>query len=329
MREQILDLLARRSLFVPDELADLEQLLWRLAQGGGVMDASPPVPQYRSPLGLDLHSVFTAFCVERSLKYLLYTYLEHYRLTPRNCPLLTNQSLSESQPWFEMLVRIQEISRDLSDPGLVFQASLTSAQVLLPGSQASLSSLLLEGHSLLVLAAVMFAPGGIDQVVAQGERSGRSERTVDPQLLKMALAPHPKLRAALFPAGPRGHSPASDISVYHLLQALHPLDPSRLFGWQTANTLNSTETSELPHFSSPHLVSRFALVENLDFLFYLRHGRPSFAYATFLVQQLSGCGDITPLVQQAWQQVYRLALQWFNVPSVASAAVCFSELLGV
>lgn len=36
------------------------------------------------------------------------------RLTPRNCPLLTNQSVSESQPWFEMLVRIQEITRDLS-----------------------------------------------------------------------------------------------------------------------------------------------------------------------------------------------------------------------
>lgn len=58
------------------------------------------------------------------------------------------------------------------------------------------------------------------QVLAQGERSGRSERTVDPQLLKMALAPHPKLKAALFPAGPRGHGPSSDISVYHLLQVL-------------------------------------------------------------------------------------------------------------
>ncbi|XP_073327338.1 spatacsin [Pagrus major] len=328
MRENILDLLARRGLFIPEELADLEQLLWRLAQGGGAMASSPPVPQYRSPLGLDLHSLFITFCLDHSLQYLLYTYLEHYRLTPRNCPLLTNQSLSESQPWFEMLVKIQEITRDLSDPGLVFQASLTSAQVLLPGSQASLSSLLLEGHSLLALAAIMFAPGGIDQVVVQGERSGRSDRTVDPQLLKMALAPHPKLRAALFPAGPRGNSPSSDVSVYHLLQSLHPLDPSRLFSWQAANTLNSTETSELPHFSSPHLVSRFALVENLDFLFYLRHGRPSFAYATFLVQQLSGCSDVTLMLQQAWQQVYRLALQCFNVPSVASAAVCFCELLG-
>ncbi|KAM7003157.1 spatacsin isoform 2-T2 [Tautogolabrus adspersus] len=329
MRENILDLLARRGLFVPEELSDLELLLWRLAQGGGVMCASPPVPQYRSPLGLDLHSLFITFCLEHSLQYLLYSYLEHYRLTPRNCPLLTNQSLSGSHPWFEMLVKIQEITRDLSDPGLVFQASLTSAQVLLPGSQASLSSLLLEGHSLLALAAVMFAPGGIDQVVVQGERSGRSERTVDPQLLKMALAPHPKLRAALFPAGSRGNSPSSDISVYHLLQSLHPLDPSRLFGWQAANTLNSTETSELPHFSSPHLVNRYALVENLDFLYYLRHGRPSFAYATFLVQQLSGCSDVKLLLQQVWLQVYRLALQCFDVPSVASACVCFCELLGV
>lgn len=46
----------------------------------------------------------------------------------------------------------------------MFQAGLTSAQVLLPGNQPSLSGLLLEGHSLLALAAVMFAPGGIDQV---------------------------------------------------------------------------------------------------------------------------------------------------------------------
>ncbi|XP_067348995.1 spatacsin isoform X2 [Channa argus] len=329
MKEDILDLLARRGVFIPEELADLEQLLWRLAQGEGVMASSPPIPQYRSPLGLDIHSLFITFCLDHNLQYLLYTYLEHYRLTPRNCPLLTNQSLSESQPWFDMLVKIQEITRDLSDPGLIFQASLTSAQVLLPGSQASLSSLLLEGHSLLALAAIMFAPGGIDQVMVQSERSGRSERTVDPQLLKMALAPHPKLKAALFSAGSRGTGSSSDISVYHLLQSLHPLDPSRLFGWQAANTLNSTEMSELPHFSSPHLVNRFALVENLDFLYYLHHGRPSFAYATFLVQQLSGCSDVNILLQQASQQAYRLALQCFNVPSVASAAVCFCQLLGV
>uniref|UniRef100_A0A1A8MPB2 Spastic paraplegia 11 n=1 Tax=Nothobranchius pienaari TaxID=704102 RepID=A0A1A8MPB2_9TELE len=243
MKESILDLLARKGIFIPEEMSDLELLLWRMSQ----------------------------------------------------------------------------------DPGLVFQASLTGAQVLLPGGQASLSSLLLEGHSLLALAAAMFAPGGIDQVVAQGQRSCTKDRRVDPQLLKMALASHPKLRAALFPAGSCGN----DISIYHLLQCLHPLDPSRLFGWQLSNTLNSVETSELPHFSCPHLVSKFALVENLDFLYYIQHGRPSFAYGNFLVQQLRACSDVKLLLKQAWQQVYKLVLKYFNVPSVTSAAVCFCELLGI
>lgn len=55
-------------------------------------------------------------------------------------------------------------------------------------------------------------------MLVQGERYGRSDRTVDPQLLKMALAPYPKLKAALFPAGPRGHGPTADTSLYHLLQ---------------------------------------------------------------------------------------------------------------
>lgn len=71
--------LSRRGVFIPDELADFEQLLWRLAQGGGVMTSSPPVPQYRSPTGLDFHTSFITFCLEHSLQYLLYTYLEHYR----------------------------------------------------------------------------------------------------------------------------------------------------------------------------------------------------------------------------------------------------------
>lgn len=45
-------------------------------------------------------------------------------------------------------------------------------------------------------------------------------------------------------------------------------------------------SSDLPHFSSPELVNKYAVMERLDFLYYLRHGRPSFAFGTFLVQQL-------------------------------------------
>lgn len=55
----------------------------------------------------------------------------------------------------------------------------------------------------------------------------------------------------------------------------------------------SVETSaELPHFSSPHLVNKYALIENLDFLYYLQHGRPSFAYGIFVIQHLADSSSV-------------------------------------
>lgn len=66
-------------MLIPDEMSDLEQLFWRLAQCGGLMTSPPPLSQYCSSQGLDFHSVVILFCLERNLQYLLYTYLEHYR----------------------------------------------------------------------------------------------------------------------------------------------------------------------------------------------------------------------------------------------------------
>uniref|UniRef100_A0A8B9J5N4 Spatacsin C-terminal domain-containing protein n=1 Tax=Astyanax mexicanus TaxID=7994 RepID=A0A8B9J5N4_ASTMX len=325
MRDQILDMLARQEVFVQSEISDFEQLLWRLGQAGGVMrgNSGPPVPQFSAAQGQDFHTRFIQHCLENSLHYLLYTYLEHYRLTPSNCPAVGDRGLYETYPWFEMMVKLQRITRDLTDPERVFQASLTSAQVLLPGSQASVSSMLLEGHSLLALSTIMFGPGGIDQVVKEGEKGQDALCRVDPQLLRMALSPYPKLKAALFPHSGSRASSACDISIYQLMQCLHPLDPSRLFGWQSANTLGS-----LPHFSSPHLVNKYALIENLDFLYYLQHGRPSFAYGIVIIQHLANSNNMK-LISLAVEQAYTLGLLNFSSPSVAAACVCFCELLGV
>lgn len=57
------------------------------------------------------------------------------------------------------------LSSFLSDPKMIFQASLANAQILIPSNQASVSSMLLEGRTLLALATTMYAPGGIDQVL--------------------------------------------------------------------------------------------------------------------------------------------------------------------
>lgn len=76
-----LSALHRQEVFVQSEMSDFEQLLWRLGQAGGVMRGNngPPVPQFSAFQGQDFHTRFIQHCLENSLHYLLYTYLEHYR----------------------------------------------------------------------------------------------------------------------------------------------------------------------------------------------------------------------------------------------------------
>ncbi|XP_054128500.1 spatacsin [Melozone crissalis] len=328
MRQDILNKLARKGIFVPSELEDFELLLQRLSCVGGVLQNPHPVPKYSSASGLDFHAQFVLHCLEHSLQYLLYTYLDYYSLTPANCPVLGNKELQEAHPWFEFLVQCRGVASNPRDPKMIFQASLANAQMLIPSSQGGVSSILLEGRTLLALATTVYGPGGIDQVL-QNEDTEKPLKKVDPQLLKMALTPYPKLKAALFPSCTAHGILPPDISLYHLLQSLMPFDPTKLFGWQSTNTLAVSDAwSQLPHFSSPGLVSRHAVQERLHFLFYLRHGRPAFAFGTFLGQQLARSKAPRLLMQQAAREAQLLALSCFGVPSVAAACVCFLELLG-
>ncbi|NXA55832.1 SPTCS protein, partial [Nothocercus julius] len=329
MRNEILNKLARNGIFVLSELEDFELLLQRLSYLGGVMQNPHPVPKYNTPSGLDFHTRFVLHCLERNLQYLLYTYLDYYSLTPSNCPILDNKELHEAHPWFEFLVQCRGVASNPRDPKMIFQASLANAQILIPSNQASVNSMLLEGRTLLALATTMYAPGGVDQVL-QSEDKERSVKKVDPQLLKMALTPYPKLKAALFPQCTSHGILPPDISLYHLIQSLVPFDPTKLFGWQSTNTLALSDTSsDFPHFSSPELVNKYAIMERLDFLYYLHHGRPSFAFGTFLVQQLVKSKSPKQLIQQAGKEACVFALSFFHVASIGAACVCFLELLGL
>ncbi|KAM4829958.1 spatacsin [Thomomys bottae] len=328
MRNEILDKLARNGIFLPSELHDFELLLLRLSRIGGIIQDSLPVQNYQSKEGWDFHSQFICYCLEHGLQHLLYVYLDYYKLSPENCPCLEKKELHEAHPWFEFLVQCRQVSSNLTDPKLIFQASLANAQILIPTNQASVSSMLLEGHTLLALATTMYAPGGVSQVV-QNEENESYLKKVDPQLLKMALTPYPKLKTALFPQCTSSVLPP-DITLYHLIQSLLPFDPGRLFGWQSSNTLAIGDTlNHLPHFSSPELVNKYAIMERLNFTYYLYHGRPSFAFGTFLVQELVKSKTPKQLIQQAGKEVYMLGLSSFHIPSVGAACICFLELLGL
>ncbi|XP_017657798.2 spatacsin isoform X2 [Nannospalax galili] len=329
MRNEILDKLARCGIFLTSELEDFELFLQRLSRIGGIIQDTLPVQNYKSKEGWDFHSRFILYCLEHNLQHLLYVYLDYYKLCPENSPFLEKKELYEAHPWFEFLVQCRQVSSNLTDPKLIFQASLANAQILIPTNQASVSSMLLEGHTLLALATTVYAPGGISQVI-QNKENESCLKKVDSQLLKMALTPYPKLKTALFPQYTAPSILPSDVTLYHLIQSLSPFDPSRLFGWQSANTLAIGDaSSHLPHFSSPDLVNKYAVMERLNFAYYLHHGRPSFAFATFLVQELIKSKTPKQLIQQVGKEAYILGLSSFHIPSVGAACVCFLELLGL
>ena len=50
---------------------------------------------------------------------------------------------------------------------------------------------------------------------------------------------------------------------------------------------------EVPHFSSPALMEKYALTEHLNYIYYLRRGQPSFAYANFVAAKLLGHSNTT------------------------------------
>lgn len=54
--------------------------------------------------------------------------------------------------------------------------------------------------------------------VVQNEENENCLKKVDPQLLKMALTPYPKLKAALFPQYTVPSVLPPDITLYHLIQ---------------------------------------------------------------------------------------------------------------
>ena len=79
----------------------------------------------------------------------------------------------------------------------------------------------------------------------------------------------------------------------HWFQGNIPFSVSRLFGWQRTNRLYTQGDGggegdgalELPHFSSPSLVAKHSHEERLPYVFFLKQGLPSFAYANFMVSK--------------------------------------------
>ncbi|XP_078607878.1 spatacsin-like isoform X2 [Branchiostoma floridae x Branchiostoma japonicum] len=331
LRDRILDELARRGQFVSDELSKFEDLLRRLARTHQaishphIMEGEP----LKSLSVLDYHQLFITYCVEKQLPNLLYFYLDFYGLQKEDGSLCLP---ADCAPWVDMLVQFRHTASRYTDPSAVFQASLANARVLLGADSVTVQTMLEEGRILMALSTLMYAPENITQALTAPASDADKQWKICPTVLKRSLTAHPKLQSVLFPTHPLGTVPPQDITLYQLLQRNCPFDPSRLFGWQEMNTLSSGSDclQDMPHFSHLELVSQYAHTEDLQFTYYLRRGRPSFAFAKFLSAEMEARGSLSQRrLLRASLKAYCLALRNFTQPAITASCVLFLEMLGV
>ncbi|XP_064396222.1 spatacsin-like isoform X6 [Halichondria panicea] len=335
--------LARHGVFVPDDLQDLPSLLYRLGQVHSLFTHPHPLTKLTEDeecedggavISLEsFHSGFLKYLVENRFYSFMYHYLDQYNLALDSGSISLLGLDQAEEPWVEVLLQYRRAAIHQNDPDVIFQASLSCGHLLLStgnGGHMTVMGMLSNGRTLMAMATLMFAPVPLEE--AMNTSNSGQPWFVDPLALRRSVSAYPSLQAALFPPPLTSLSPShsQDISVYQLLQGNVPFNISRLFKWQSTNRSGHEEgtadSSELPHFSSPALTEKFAFTEHLNFVYYLRRGQPSFAFANFVAAKLIGHSNTSKRLDRASSRVYRLAMLDFTNSRLISSCVAFMEM---
>ncbi|XP_005101143.2 spatacsin [Aplysia californica] len=279
---------------------------------GGPLSKPHPLKYLGAASLRQFHTDFAASCVKNGLYLILWMYCTFHDIKPAEL------GISDSPSWFLLLQTFYSIPRHPTDKTAVLAASLMASAHLwgTPLSQVDVKMMLNKGQ---ILAAV-------------GTLSYMSEDDLklDANVVERYLHKFPRLMAALLPDGQESLS-KHRTTVYHLLMGCVPFNLRRLFGWNSTNPFAGEDSPKaMPHFSEVGLWSSHASYTKLSFPYYLKHGRPVYAFLSFLVEELDrkDAGLSQKRIQQTSGASLWIACQNFNTPSITSACVVFVELLG-
>ncbi|XP_072050240.1 spatacsin-like [Amphiura filiformis] len=336
LRERVLNELARRGVFSSAEFSNLRRLVYRLGANNLLFSKPSAIPVIQQEGGAsnvqEFNQQFMEYCVKEKLPSVLYLFLDYYKLCQAENDVINMQLPFVNGQWLEMMLHFRWVARQIADPALMFQASLSNGRLLLRVAQPSVTALLEANRPIVALASLMYAPGTLSQAMTTMSSEEDKLWKALPISLKEALRPYPKLQAAIFsPHDSDGSGSPQDITVYQLLQGNVAFEPSKLFHWQSTNNTapKSGKLTEMQHFSQPDLVCQFAYHEDFKFTYYLYQGRPSFAFVAFLASQLrEDCTVSRRRISRAYYKAYTTALRHFTNHSIAVACVAFIEMLG-
>ncbi|XP_067135343.1 spatacsin isoform X1 [Centruroides vittatus] len=324
VQEAVLNILGRMGIFCEEELEDFPSLLRRF----GCIHFSFGD---KSILQCSSSSVSVSDFTHRIIHYSLEQNIPNFLYYFLNENLYSTESLSHcvfcSTPLLGMISSFSKWSKMPDDSNVAFQAILNTAQYVFNMPEPSLQALWKYAPIELVIAAVLFAPMSLSQFI---QTVSKGLMGVDSKFLEDSLSSIPLLRDALFNVNDGKSKMKLDVSVYQLLQDNASFDPSRLFGWQTTNNIkNEDAMTELPHFSLSNLVETYGYKKKLTFHYYLLNGRPSYAYAKFIVKEIAMAGTVTVRrTSAACKEALLLAIRNYSTTKITSACILFTEMLG-
>nr|XP_047133665.1 spatacsin isoform X1 [Hydra vulgaris] len=315
MEKRLLNLLVKNGYYPQFLINNFLNLLEYLGKNDLVFSSVHPFDFYKYPLSIekrkslvdDFNYNFCQFCQENNLPVLMWRFINFYNLHLFNIKFPYKVS-----SWLTLMFNIYEY---VHSPGQDLISNIFMQNISLNNqSSKTLSNLLTNHQVLLVLALILVSGKSLEQVIEGNDDVFK----VDKQLLFDSLQSFPKLLQSI---QNEKSSNMLNLTIYQLLQDNTEINVLRWFTWQEGNKLALKEEVllELPHFSHPLLVSKYAQVIKLDYEYYLKEGRPMYAYLIFKKENLCEAS--------ACKTSYKLAIENFRSLSVVSSCCFFLELL--
>ncbi|XP_059487739.1 spatacsin [Neocloeon triangulifer] len=323
-KDAVLDHFSRQGIFCSVDKASISSILIRFVRTKNLPNVKSAL---ESPTAVicwnDFSKMLLKFCAKHKLAPVLFSLLadnENLQEMVEQC------EVSESaQVWLRAWFSLVQFSKDPSTDH--FLDAIKSNVSLLADDQVEAY---LEQQPFIVLALILLEnKENFNQILAEDAFDGL-KKPLNQKLIESVKRSFPVFEMILTEeAWDKSQKP--DVSMYEMLERGSVFDVPKLFGWQENHKNSIDETTlKMPNFSKGSLYEKYANNQFINYEYYLKQGRPSYAYCSFIVDELKLFKKLSKKrIKQACNVAHGIALSRFSNQSIVAACVSFIEMLGL
>ncbi|XP_066960523.1 LOW QUALITY PROTEIN: spatacsin [Macrobrachium rosenbergii] len=318
--EMMLNFLANFGVFTTSEKKSAQKLMRRLLISGALEKLPFMNANHQCQVSQDeVHKIVLGYLGNNNLLLPAYDYIKKFSLQEN---ITMNPESFGIPSWTKVISAFMKLGEDKSKE-VIYDLSLKNLSLLSDSCQKSSD---LEFPAFLTM---LFAPSkSLGDFLEYGEKGVDSENgeiaalchilskfSLTPRQVAMNLSrKYPYLKKILSRSE---NTISADVTMYDLLNDNIPYDLSRLFTWQPENRHGYDSAAAMPTFSDKELMKNYGLLHSLDFMYYLRDARPSYACAALI----TSLGINDKKMDEVKSKVYGLALSCWPDRGVCAACV--------